>query len=316
MELDGRDHPARPDGRRHHRSRIVVWAPGLTRKQEPAVKVPNPRTDPLPGILGELDLVITPVSVTPPRTWRHAAWFAVAASCVVLIVLAFAASSLTGPGGPLDRIDAFPGLPTGGLLTAQPPGSAAQSQQPVQPQQDHSQTALAEGPTGASIGTAPGNGQPAAAGDGNSDGGRPGHVGTAVPPPGVPGGQSVPPAPTVTVAPSAGRPPATPADLVETTRTFYEHLPADLHGAWAMVGPRVKAQGFEAFRQQWADIVLVRLQRVVVDPDASSVLATVQVVAKDGSEQIRQFQLLFHKSSSLLIDEIHPVGGNGIQPVG
>src|SRR5205085_12640098 len=54
---------------------------------------------------------LVPASVTPPRSWRHAAWFAVLSSAAVLVGLMVAAA-LVGPSRSNSRIDALPGYPS------------------------------------------------------------------------------------------------------------------------------------------------------------------------------------------------------------
>jgi len=307
--------PARPDGRRRDGGRVLAWAPGLAGTEPTApVAEPDPIAPQPSATLGELDLAVTPVSVTPPGTWRRAAWFAVAASCVVLIVLVFAASRLAGPESPLDRLDAFPGLPTGGLLTAQPLGPQVHPG-PTATTDGARPGGTAAGATAGADGNGPGGGPAAHDGRGDQER-RSSRTGTAAPAPSEPRGASTPPEPTVSLLPSTGRPPVTAADLVSATRTFYEQLPRNVDAAWNMVGPRVKVQGFDSFRRQWGDAAEVNLQQVVVDADASSVLATVRIVPADGAERFQTFELVIRQGSSLVIDEIRPVGGSGNKPVG
>jgi hypothetical protein len=254
-----------------------------------------------PHTHGELDFTVTPVSVTPPRTWRRAAWFAVAASCAVLTVLVFAAARLTG--GPLQRIDAFPGLPTGGLLTAQSPPRHS-----VPPPAVTTAPADQDGATASVDSAGDDAGNTTEDGDAQAGGGqaRSTTTGTASPTGPGPRSQGVPP-PTVSVLPATGRPPVTAADMVAATTLFYSQLPGNPDEAWAMLGSRAKAQGYDAFRGQWADAVDVQLRKVVVDPDDSTVLATVKVMTTDGAERVQRYQLVFRGAGSPVIDEITPI---------
>ena len=346
MDPDGRDDPVRPDGRHRVGGRVLAWAPGLTDSdtvrsegarpdaarsdatrsdaarsdtaRSDAARKAGQQSDPQddspprrrPQTLGDLDLAITPVSVTPPPTWRRAAWFSVGASCVVLTVLVFAAALLAER--PFDRIDAFPGLPTGGLLTAQPLGP------PVHPVPAGPPGAGGDGHTalGGQPGDGQGNGGPLGSdGSDDSDGrSSPGSAG----PTGEQARGDAPTAPMVTVMPTTGQPPpVTAEDLVAGTTRFYDQLPRNVDAAWAMVGPRVKVQGYDSFRKLWGDATEVRLQQIVVDADGSSVLATVQLVTADGVEHVQRFHLTFRKGRSMIIDDITPVTGDGVQqPVG
>lgn len=71
----------------------LVWTPA-------PVRPPGPRTR-VRAVLGGLDLDAVPASVTPPRTWRHAAAFAVGCAAAVLaglsgVVLLVAAPAVDG----------------------------------------------------------------------------------------------------------------------------------------------------------------------------------------------------------------------------
>lgn len=323
MHPDGREHPARPDGRSGDSGRVLAWAPGLEGAGliEPDVgdagfadpsetDVPAGREH-TPDPFDDLDLVITPVSVTPPRTWRRAAWFAVGASCVVLTVLVFAAARLAGPESPFDRLDAFPGLPTGGLLTAQPPEPPVPTRTAdTTTAEEQSQTVLGA-PTSAGITRA--GGQP-----GQVDVNQPGGPG-----PGQPSRTTGPTptsrnsfenpttSPTVSLLPTTGSPPVTAESMISATRRFYNALPKDLDTAWSMVGPRVKVQGFENFRRQWSNATEVTLQQVLVNANDSSVLATVHITGTDGGQYVQHFRLVFRQGNMLTIEEIQPTDGDG-----
>ncbi|WP_091574601.1 hypothetical protein [Actinokineospora alba] len=83
--------------------------------------------------LAKFDLGSIPASVTPPRTWRHAAWFAVAATLLVMVGLTYAAVTLvTNPRKP-EVVDALPGLPSYPGLPLELPGDALVSERPSAP---------------------------------------------------------------------------------------------------------------------------------------------------------------------------------------
>ncbi len=69
-------------------------------------------TDPTGG-LSKFDLGMVPASVTPPRSWRRAAWFAVASSAATLGGLMFATAALVGNTTSYQVID-LPNMPRGG----------------------------------------------------------------------------------------------------------------------------------------------------------------------------------------------------------
>jgi hypothetical protein len=229
--------------------------------------------------------------------WRRAAWFAVGASCAVLIVLAFAAARLAGP--PANPGDAFPGLPNGGLLTAQPPGSQTPGHRPASTSGNGGDPL---GPSGAD-------------GLDNGPGGRPGDMATAGQAT-EPGGADADgePGPSVTYLPPSGPSAGDAQAMVGTTVLFYDRLARDVDTAWELVGTHVKAHGLESFRKQWAGIGSARVREVVVDTGAATVLATVELTGTDGSARVQQYRLEFHRGSPGVVQDITPVGGKGEKP--
>ena len=230
---------------------------------------------------------------------RHAAWFAVGASCAVLIVLAFAASRLAGP--PANPGDAFPGLPNGGLLTAQPPASQTQGRRPPS--------------TGGNGGGTSEPGYPDRGGTGPGQDGAPGDAGppsySAAP---GDGRRTGAPGPSVTYLPPDEPPAADAQALVETTVLFYDRLAQDVDAAWQLVGTHVQAHGLESFRKQWAGIASAHVQEVVVDAGAGTVVATVALSGTDGSAKVRQYRLEYRKGDPRVVQDIAPLGGNGQKP--
>lgn len=313
MDADGREDPARPDDRRTSDGRVLAWAPGLTDCAGSSAASSETGTGPRDRLeTGAPPDFGSPMSIVPPRTCRRAAWVAVAASCAILAALVFAAARLTG--GPFQRIDAFPGLPTGGLLTAQPQRSAAHLGAATTAPADQDGAAASIDSADVDAGNAPGNGGP----KDDTEQARPHLTETASPTdPGL-RSQTGPP-PMVTILPATGRPPVAPADLVAATTAFYSQLPDNIEGAWAMVAPRARAQGFEAFRTQWADTTDVQLKKMVVSPDDSTVLATVKLVTSDGSKRDQQYRMVFRGVGPPAIDEITPItaddeGDQGDEP--
>src|SRR5689334_5143052 len=79
-------------------------------------RIPLPRRrqiDPLQDTDGlrKFNIGLVPASVTPPRTWKRAAWFAVISSVLVLVGLSVAAAKLVGGGGAVETVG-LPGYPS------------------------------------------------------------------------------------------------------------------------------------------------------------------------------------------------------------
>ncbi|MCI2419415.1 hypothetical protein MOQ72_18395 [Saccharopolyspora sp. K220] len=119
-QLDWPPSPAPPAHGRHRRTgSAATWTP-TPRPRASAPPAPagglaaDPLVDTMPvGGLHKFDLGMVPASVTPPRTWRQAAWFAIASSAAALgglvLVTAFLADNST-------RIEGLelPSMPRGG----------------------------------------------------------------------------------------------------------------------------------------------------------------------------------------------------------
>ncbi|MBE9375076.1 hypothetical protein IQ251_11550 [Saccharopolyspora sp. HNM0983] len=101
--------PQDPPGHPGHRRRIVAGDP----HSSACAPQPDPLTDTFPaGGLHKFDLGMVPASVTPPRTWRHAAWFAITTSAAALGGLVLAGSLLVNSPVRLDG-QQLPSMPRG-----------------------------------------------------------------------------------------------------------------------------------------------------------------------------------------------------------
>lgn len=249
---------------------------------------PEQRPDDSPG---DADWTLEP---TPsPSSWRTAAWLAVAVTSVALIVLVFAAVRLAGPDGRIGRIESFPGLPTGGLLTPQQPSAGVPAASPTAGATGHQRTTVTAqsrpeqgGPAtvpGSQVRTRPGDPQPTGGGGGGQQ---------PTTDPAQPTGTTA--SPSVTEA---------QADVVASTYEFFGFLPGDLESAWNMMSPRVQLQGFEEFRLYWNQYSDVELQYVTVGADGTTVVATVNVTEHKGETSSQRWKLIYQLGETVVIDE-------------
>jgi len=119
------EHPSAAGRHRRGAEAVVlaVRARRVTRHRRPEIG-PNdrPAFDPLSdtGSVGlrMFDLGTIPASVTPPRTWRRAAWFTIVASAAALLGLLAVGAMLVGPIRSTDGFDAMPIFPSGAPLAA------------------------------------------------------------------------------------------------------------------------------------------------------------------------------------------------------
>lgn len=244
-----------------------------------------------------------PEPAVPPSSWRNAAWIVVAAASVALIVLVFTTVRLAGPDREFGRIESFPGLPTGGLLTPQQPSTGM-------PAAASSATAAAgfEG-TAAPSNVVPG--QPSSQAVPEAPGGehRPG-----VPEPTIPGAPApIPGTPTSSTAPTSPAVAEDDVDVVALTYRFFGHLPDDPAAAWQLMSPQV--QGYEEFAQLWQPYSAVVVQYVTVGADGRTVVATVQVSEYKGATTSQRWKLVYEAGENALISQATLLEG-GLQDPG
>lgn len=320
MRPDGTDEPGPPAGRRRAARRVLAWAPGFTHPaKEPKPAAPQDADvikgfeaigdfDGIEGItgiegfeqdkFGDLGLPVTPVSVTPPSSWRKAAWFTVAASTIVLIVLVFTAVHLAGPGLRIGRIDAFPGLPTGGLLTPQPGPTGTMADPPPEVTDEAEQHSESSQPnSGGGSATAagpPGQGQPGGG-----------------PPPGDGGdGQNE----ETLSASTQEQPPAGVDQMLNATQTFFDVLPEDVPAAWAMTSPNYRGNGDEQrkrFDKYWRKLRDVQLREVATDAEELTATATVFVTGHNGRSATQRWKLTYVQDGEFAIDELDLLDDDG-----
>lgn len=246
---------------------------------------------------------------------RRAGWLAVAATCVVLTGIMIAAARLTGSDGHVTRLDSFPGPPTGGLLTAEPPRPGP-SQVVAEPTTDHVDAAEPSIDTLDVTSTRqPGREDRPGGSEPGRDGPQPG-PGQPTRTDGQPTPTRPPPTaePTVSVVPPVN-PPSVAADaMIDATLDFYALLPHDVDGAWQLVGGSLRARGYAAFAAMWADVKSVSVTDLRVITDTSSVHVTAHVVRDDGFASSEQYDLVFRDNGRLVIEQLSRPRPNGNEP--
>jgi hypothetical protein len=235
---------------------------------------------------------------------------------VAVIVSAFTATHMVGPDHKFGRVDAFPGPPTGGLLTPQPPRTSEVPAGPDQQDHDgrgeHSAAPPRVGPDGvpvtqfASPGRADQDGVAPQPG-GNGTGGGYGDGGTGS---GGGGGDRETGDPTS----SATTPPPTDAPagdaVVAATEQFFSFLPHDIESAWAMISSRAVIQNYVQFRDYWSQYQQVTLQHVAVGADSLTVVATIQVTPHKQQPVTQRWKLNYRFDQRLVIDEVTLLAGS------
>ncbi|WP_143231275.1 hypothetical protein [Actinosynnema sp. ALI-1.44] len=289
--------PGPPAGRhRHHQG---SWTPQVTHPHAPAHARSDPalpgadpakaRTGPVPPVppptaaettvpgLRKFDLGGIPASVTPPRTWRTAAWFAVGASLAVVFALSFAAAALVGKPKNTDSIDALPALPSSPAFLDAPPETSARSPQKPTTSRGPERPAAGPVPTQSHRGTTGGS-----LAEQNSS------VQVSASPTSSESSESsesfAPPAGPVRVTtPKRAFATNDPQQIGDRTEAFYSLITRDPAAAYQMTTGGMRGQGEQAFRQNYADIESVEVREIHIDPNQGTTVSEVKITKKDGS---------------------------------
>ncbi|MFI9007303.1 hypothetical protein ACIGNX_08755 [Actinosynnema sp. NPDC053489] len=250
---------------------------------------PPPPPDPLVDADGlrKFNIGLVPASVTPPRTWKAAAWFAVLSSAGVLVGLAVAAAHLVGTNGPAERIG-LPGYPTGmplltGFGTTTPPPATTTT----------TTTTTRRAPAEAAAHEVVG-------GERARDGGHPPDR----------SGPAAPTTPTlVTTVPAQSEPVVDAQAIAANTEAFYEAVAADSRGALSLVTDAFRLASGVLLEREFADVSLIEVREISVDPTRGITVSTLLVTRKDGSTTTEKRQLEFTTGVVPLIDGERSVDG-------
>jgi hypothetical protein len=292
---------------------------------EPACATPPPRTKvslaPAPGHestndddvgvyvappetgLSTFDLGSVPASVTPPRSWRKAAWFATASSGGVVVALLFAGATLVGKPAP-DQAGAawIPGL-GGGLPTAEgeqrvpgPLGSPA-SPNPHSSSRSANQFGAGE-PTGQGADTVAGpdgttsvatSGAPAVA----PTAGRPGAPSTPAGSPAVPEKPPAGPAPYDADPFQLSLQQGDPATLAENSQKYLDTVTENPEAAHEMTTGKLKREGPRGIKEKYSDVAYFEVDHIQVHQYDGKTVCTVKAVHKNGRQTTEQRTLTF-----------------------
>jgi len=247
--------------------------------------------------LRKFNIGLVPASVTPPRTWKRAAWFAVVSSAGVLIGLAVAAAKLVGGSGPVERIG-MPEYPANvpivtdfGTRTSTPSASAPAPQTKPQDPGRVPGTPPTAGSGSSSAkegsGTSGGAGPTTATTPGTGSSGTPGPASTS---------------PTVTTLPAEERPVVDASAIASRTEKFYEEVAANTGTAMALTTETFRSTTSAVLEQRFSDVSLVEVKEISVDPTKGITISTLQITKKDGTASTEQRELTFTLSGEPLIN--------------
>jgi hypothetical protein len=236
--------------------------------------------------LGKFNIGLVPASVTPPRTWKRAAWFSVLSSVGVLVALTIAAAELVGSNSPVERIG-MPGYPTDvPLLT----GFATTSRPAV---------ATTSPRTGPRTAEAVADGLHAKTGDHTSPGGS-SPTGPTAPTP------TPSTSPQVTTVPTGSQPVVDAGTIAASTERFYEGFAFNADTALALVSDSFRTNATALLEQRFADVSLIEVTAIRVDPAKGVTVSTLRVTRKDGTTTTEKRELVFTTVGVPLIDDERP----------
>ncbi len=237
-----------------------------------------------------------PASVTPPRSWRKAALFAVGTSAAVVCGLAVAAVRLVGTPPESDTIDALPAFPTQELGTL----PADETATPTSGTRRTSRTSGSHPDTARRTGDAPRPGSPGAGSPGSPDGSSdsssdsaPGG-GDSTTDPTTETGTATEPAPPQRT--TIGREPITPTSpqqMGDRTEQYFALVTQDPEAAHELCTGGMAREGPEGIEQRYAGVDHVEVQRITIDRNEAKTTSTVKVVHDDGTATVEERQLTF-----------------------
>jgi hypothetical protein len=258
---------------------------------------------PLDG-LGGFTIGSVPASVTPPKTWRKAAWFATGASGAVVVGLLCAGSFLVGKP-PMDQAvqgswPGYQGVPTIADPTGEhrPPtqgGSAPQPESASQPE-----TTSGKAQSGGGAGPVDGVAPPPARGTTTPGKAKPG---TADP-------GAAPRKPPVTPAQRENpvKPPwwySFPPDaqtMGDNSEKFFNTVTTDPSAASSVTTGHLHDQGPQALADRYAGIAYFEVKKVSIDQQRGVTVNTVEVTHTDGTKTVEERTLTFGDGDKITAD--------------
>lgn len=263
--------------------------------------------------LSKFDLGSVPASVTPPASWRKAAWFAGLASCAVVVAMLLITSALVGRG-PADRrgLDGWPGRsgiapPISDERGIDRPGVAH-----LAPATDSSSAPVTDDASSRASSSSEAHGprsqqqrQQGAANSANSAGSS------------DPGPDDTTTGPTTTRVPE--KPPVTPAPRSTGNRVYLlaEHDPQTMAArsqkfldtvtenaaqAHQLTTGKLRAQGADSLRRRYSGIAFFEVQHIYVDQGGGYTTNTVRTTFTDGTTRTETRRLTFGDDSKIADD--------------
>jgi hypothetical protein len=310
MTGDARAEEREPRRGRHRRGPGGEhWTPEVPRAVDClAPAIPGPRDsaaasaftwpDPAATGLRKFNLGTIPASVTPPRTWRRAAAFAIGTAVLVVVGLSVATYTLVGNPRRGTTIG-LPGQPSQNLIIRDLPGDvgttnpahpsptptasrpATTTRQPATPPRTNTPR-----PTGADavVRPAPAPSQPQALA-------------------GRPAGPTPPARSTISADPT---PVSDPQKMGDRTELYYAQVTSNPAAACALTAGAMRAEGPEGIEARYVDVQRVEVKDITIDPSWSFTRSTLVIVHRDGTTTTEHRELTFSHGSDPKITSDDP----------
>lgn len=247
-------------------------------------------TDTAPGLY-KFNLGSVPASVTPPTTWRRAAWFTIISSVGALGVLLYIASLVTVPAQPghLALPQSSRSSTRSTLITDIGTATSANGPTPEVTPQTHVATipprprpSPTTNPTSA-VPPAPEQTRPS--------------QGTT-----TPGSVVTPPPPKIVILNNRGPARIDVDRTVEIALSYLRGLSDEApRHSYGLTGGALRAAGYESFAQLWCHIASITVTELRIDRSSATVVALSRVSHRDGSEDNHTQRLTFGDTEPLLI---------------
>ncbi|WIY03670.1 hypothetical protein QRX60_07390 [Amycolatopsis mongoliensis] len=285
------------------RTRVSLAAPQPRRADPEDDDVRIYAAPPIDG-LGGFTIGSVPASVTPPKTWKKAAWFATGASGAVVVGLLFAGSYLVGKP-PVDQAvqGAWPGY-QGAPTVIDPTGEAE--------------------PPSRQGGSAPGPDDSTSSPDkpaGRTSGGGAGPVDGAAPPPSADRTAGSKTTGTATPSGRPQKPPVTPAQretpvkppwwysfppdaqtMGDNSEKFFNTVTTDPAAASSVTTGELHDQGPQALAERYAGVAYFEVRKISIDQQRGVTVNTVEITHTDGSKTIEERTLTFGDGDKIAAD--------------
>ena len=273
----------------------------VPRQREPEVDVVHLVPDTPPHGLRKFDLGIVPASVTPPRSWRRAAWFAVGTSAAVVCGLAVAAVRLMGTPSSGTTIDALPAFPTQELGTL-PVDAPTQASRTSRTSSSATSSSVAHPDTARRTGEAPAPGSSPEASDRGPGSSAPGDS-TAGPT--TTWIEAAPQRTTIGPEPVT---PTNPQAMGDRTEQYFALVTEDPQAAHDLCTGGMAREGPEGIEARYHGVDHVEVEDITIDRNEAVTTSTVKIVREDGTETVEQRRLTFTWGGDPRISEDAPAG--------